>query len=95
MKKFLSCILAVAMCLALMPTISFAATDDETSVNIQELEYDHVIDFPDGGKDYVYIIEGIENHYLVPPEGFNPLTATDEELDRYCFPDRPNICERN
>lgn len=44
MKKFLSCILAVAMCLALMPTISFAATDDETSVNIQELEYDHVID---------------------------------------------------
>lgn len=48
MKKFLSCILAVAMCLALMPTISFAATDDETSVNIQELEYDHVIDFPDG-----------------------------------------------
>ena len=91
MKKFLSYILAVAMCLALMPTISFAATDDETSVNIQELEYDHVIDFPDGGKDYVYIIEGIENHYLVPPEGFNPLTATDEELDRYCFPDRPNI----
>lgn len=58
MKKFLSCILAVAMCLALMPTISFAATDDETSVNIQELEYDHVIDFPDGGKDYVYLSRG-------------------------------------
>lgn len=58
MKKFLSCILAVAMCLALMPTISFAATDDETSVNIQELEYDHVIDFPDGGKDYVILSRG-------------------------------------
>ena len=27
--------------------------------------------------------------FLVPPEDFDPLTATDEELDRYCFPDRP------
>ena len=32
----------------------------------------------------------IWTHYcLVPPEGFSPLTATDEELARYCFPPIP------
>lgn len=53
------------------------------------VDYDSVTEFPDGGKDYIYHIDGMEHHYLVPPEGFNPLTATDEELERYCFPSRP------
>lgn len=91
MKKLLSSILALILCFSLLSTFSLAATVDEDSTHIQELEYDRVVDLPDGGKDYVYIIEGIENHYLVPPEDFNPLTATDAQLERYCFPARPEI----
>ena len=55
----------------------------------KKIPVSHIIEFEDGGKDYVYIVDGIENHFLVPPEDFNPITATDEELARYCFPPRP------
>ena len=56
----------------------------------KKIPVSHIIEFEDGGKDYVYIVDGIENHFLVPPEGFDPITATDEELSRYCFPPRPS-----
>lgn len=50
-----------------------------------------VTDLPDGGKDYVFLVEGVENHYLVPPEGFNPVVASDEQLATYAFPPRPDV----
>ncbi len=53
------------------------------------MNYQFVIQFEDGGKDVVYVIDGIENHCLVPPRGFDPLYASDDELERYCFPPRP------
>lgn len=54
---------------------------------------DSVEEYPDGGKKYIYMIEGVENNYYVPPAGFNPLTASDEELARYYFPPRPDASE--
>lgn len=49
-----------------------------------------IVEFDDGGKDYIFTINGAEEHCLVPPEDFNPIDATNEELERYCFPPRPN-----
>ena len=54
-----------------------------------KIEDKYTVYFEDGGKDVVYVIDGIENHCLVPPAGFDPLTASDEELEKYCFPPRP------
>ncbi len=85
-KKLLSLLMGIAVLFVSVPSV-FAAdvgTTDRVSIS-----YDYVTEFDDGGRDYVYIIDGVKNHYLVPPEDFDPLTATDEELDRYCFPDRP------
>ena len=85
-KKFLSLLMGVAvLCVSILP--AFAA--DVDTIDCDSVSYDYVTEFDDGGTDYVYIIAGVKNHYLVPPEDFDPLTATDEELDRYCFPDRP------
>lgn len=62
-------------------------TENATTTN--QITDKYIIEFEDGGRDYVYIYNGIEHHTLVPPEGFDPITATDEELERYCFPPRP------
>lgn len=51
---------------------------------------DFTPDYSDGGKDYVYVLDGIENHCLVPPSSFDPLNASDEELEKYCFQPRPS-----
>lgn len=85
-KKFLSLLMGVAV-LLVSSLPAFAAEVETTDCAF--VSYDYVTEFDDGGKDYVYIIDGVKNHYLVPPDDFDPLTATDEELDRYCFPDRP------
>lgn len=58
-------------------------------INLADETVSYITEYEDGGRDYVYIIDDIEHHCLVPPEGFSPLTATDEELARYCFPPRP------
>ncbi len=85
MKKLFPFILSLL--LVLYTSLHVNANNTITTDNNDNLS--HVIDFEDGGKDYVYIINGIENHCLVPPEGFNPLTASDKELARYCFQPRP------
>lgn len=85
-KKFLSLLMGVAV--LLVSSLPAFAAEVETT-DCASVSYDYVTEFDDGGKDYVYIIDGVKNHYLVPPDDFDPLTATDEELDRYCFPDRP------
>lgn len=61
----------------------------KTNTKYVPLEADILASFPDGGKIYTFVIDGIENNFPVPPEGFNPLTASDETLETYGFPPRP------
>ena len=42
--------------------------------------------FSDGGKEYVYTINGATVESPMPPNGFNPLDATIPELEQYGFP---------
>lgn len=44
---------------------------------------------PDGGKEYVYLVENQRTTYRVPPPSFNGLRANPEQLDYYGFPPRP------
>ena len=76
MKKTFSILLS----LILVFSTAVYVNADNTISSGKDTNLSHIIKFEDGGKDYVYIINGIENHCLVPPEDFNPLTATDEEL---------------
>lgn len=64
-----------------------AVDDGQASV---VLDYDRIEELPDGGKIYIYLIDGMEHKFPVPPEGFKPLTATDEQLEAYGFPPRPD-----
>jgi hypothetical protein len=46
-----------------------------------------------GGKKYSYDLPGGQGEYITvsePPEGFDPLTATDAELHTWGFPPRPS-----
>lgn len=54
------------------------------------MECNRIDELPDGGKVYVYNIDGVENRFPMPPEGFDALTATDEQLRIYGIPPRPN-----
>ncbi len=48
-------------------------------------------DLPGGGKAYVYNEDhGMVVKDLQPPAGFDPLTATNDQLDEYGFPTRPD-----
>lgn len=83
-SKFISAILSVVMVLSISAPAMAAVPDTNDT-----LKYDYVEELPDGGKIYTYIIDGIKNCFPVPPEGFNPLTASDETLATYGFPPRP------
>lgn len=67
----------------------------ETTNEKQKLNYDSIEELPGGGKKYIYNIKNKYNdnyivcNDIVPPEGFDPLTATDEQLSIYGFPPRP------
>lgn len=49
--------------------------------------------YPTAEKIYTYLINGVKQKYPVPPEGFSPLTATDEQLSTYGFPARPDTSD--
>ena len=80
MKKIIAGISAVALCLLMSVGINAESKNNENK---------YIVDLDDGGKDYVQIENDVEIHSLVPPSGFNPIEATDEELAQYCFPPRP------
>jgi sorbitol-specific phosphotransferase system component IIA len=43
-----------------------------------------------GGTVAIYLgAEGMRYEFPRPPEGFNPITASDEELEEYGYPERP------
>lgn len=83
LKKVLAFVLCLSMIFVSSTTLAFA-TDTDT------LRCSYIEDLPDGGKIYVYVIDGVENMFPVPPEGFHPLTASDEALEIYGFPPRPS-----
>ncbi len=77
----------VLTCTITMTTVADAADTTETS---RLLQCDHIVELSDGGKIYVYYIDGVENDFPVPPAGFKPIDASDEELATYGFPPRPD-----
>ena len=49
---------------------------------------------PDGSNSYTYdLSNGITISEITPPNGFNPLVATDQELEQYGFPARPTSAD--
>ena len=89
-RKFMSMLMVSAMLLSLSTINAFAAStviDDLPS--FERVECDHVEVLEDGGKIYTYVINGVVNKFPVPPDGFDPLTATNEQLSVYGFPTRP------
>ena len=44
---------------------------------------------PGGGYAYDFIVDGVDNQYLVPPPTFRPMTATPAQLSEYGFPSAP------
>jgi hypothetical protein len=53
-----------------------------------------VTTFSDGGKLYTYEEEGEKIVLPQPPANFNPLKASEAELERYAFPKRPSSEEQ-
>ncbi len=87
-KRLLAVLLGVSI---LFTMNAFAmGMDNSAEINFKKISVDSVTTFDDGGKDYTFYIDGMANHYLIPPKGFNPVKASDEELRRYCFPPRPD-----
>lgn len=89
--KFTSKIVTLLTSIAVTCSIpmSVFADSSKTVEKTHYLQCDHIEELSDGGKIYVYYIDGIENDFPVPPEGFNPVKASDEDLATYGFPPRP------
>jgi hypothetical protein len=84
----------LSLCISLLiincnSTFAAVKPDDISNEVITHLNVSSIQPLPDGGNDYIYNIDGHEHIYHVPPAGFNPLTATDAQLDEYGFPARP------
>lgn len=86
MKKFVMFLMAIAMVFTF--SVGAVAADVDEGEG-EKLTCARVEELPDGGHIYTYLVRGVEHHFPVPPEGFDPLTATDEQLETYCFPRRP------
>ncbi|TMG28875.1 MAG: hypothetical protein E6H93_12220 [Chloroflexi bacterium] len=56
---------------------------------ISKHSLERVIALQGGGQGYEYSVDGAPATILVPPKGFNPLTATAAQLDEYGLPSRP------
>lgn len=92
MKKYriqLNKVLAILFSVTLICASSSMLVYAAEPIDSDNLQYDYVTELPDGGKIYTYIIDGIENNFPVPPDGFDPITASDEALETYGFPPRP------
>lgn len=91
-QKTIATLLAISMIFLLSTSVT--AINVSKFPNQESISYTSVDILPDGGKDYTYFVNGIENHYFVPPEDFNPLTASDAELAMYYFPPRPDTNDK-
>lgn len=82
----------IALCLVTISIISMSslsASANSIENQNEKLQCQEIVSLPDGGKIYVYQIDGIINEFPVPPEGFNPLNASNETLETYGFPTKP------
>lgn len=89
----------LAAALAMMPIAgaptAMAATNSTASnTSSQTLQPSQVKALPGGGKEYIYNIDGKQNVFPVPPQGFSPLNATDAQLQEYGFPARPTVPQK-
>jgi hypothetical protein len=50
---------------------------------------------PGGGKAYVYRVDGTREENIVPPRGFNPLTASARQLSEYGIPSVKQVGSRS
>ncbi len=90
-RRIISSITSLAMVFSFGATNALDAYNSDTSeLQSGKLNYDSIEELPDGGKIYTYNIGGVINQFPVPPKGFNPITATDEQLETYAFPARPD-----
>lgn len=102
-RRFLSVIMASAIVISLGTSNAFATSsnniDDiaETTRDgsFESIVYDDVEELPDGGKIYVYKVDGVTHRFPLPPEDFDPITATDEQLETYGIPPRPDINDKD
>ncbi len=72
--------------MAVSAQTAFAYSGSGANNSYPEYQCDHIEYLDDGGRIYVYFIDGIKNSFPVPPDGFDPLTASDEDLSTYGFP---------
>lgn len=90
-RRIISSITSLAMVFSFGATNALDAYNGDTSEpQAIKLNYESIEELPDGGKIYTYIINGQEHKFPVPPDGFKPIDATDEQLDTYGFPPRPD-----
>jgi hypothetical protein len=89
-KAVLSLCISLLLLLNCKSAFATATQNDSSDNAITHLNVSEIKSLSDGGYDYIYNIDGHDNIYHVPPHGFNPLTATDAQLDEYGFPARPS-----
>lgn len=83
-------ILSLCVCFITFIPSASAQSENEQDSYTSQVTFSAINSLPDGGLDYVFVVEGAENHYYVPPEDFNPATASDEILNMYGYPPRPD-----
>jgi hypothetical protein len=101
MKKMGALALFVLCVLALASTAQADGTTQDEPGHVEKCEVGRtdyssdmakVVHYPDGGSTYTFAYgdEGNTETIGQPPQGFDPLKASDEELARYSFPPRPS-----
>jgi hypothetical protein len=91
-KVILASIMGIAAVaqFSIVPTLASTSSANKASVAPISIPVSEVRTLPDGGKEYVYIVDGVKNVHPVPPLGFDPLVATDAQLRAYAFPKKPS-----
>lgn len=89
-RRIISSVTALAIVLNFGTISALDAYYTQSAQNYDIINCDHVEELPDGGQIYYYNIDGVESSFPVPPEGFDPLSASDEMLETYGFPPRPD-----
>lgn len=95
LRKIASVGLVCAIGIMVSITNFGASYAESTDLNQNEtLSPTSTTQMSDGGNIFNFKSTNIDVQFPVPPSGFNPLTATDTELDEYGFPTRPTDSER-
>ena len=85
LKKIVSSVTALAIMISIGTASALEAYNGDTGNdndenNFVKLECDRIEELPDGGKIYVYNIDGVENSFPVPQKGFQLSAANIKEL---------------